>query len=225
MMNLRRSYLAYLGKPRNVSEAVRRYNKARDFDDKKIITSDDFFQQLQSALDTDLRRWIEGEGGYSLIIGENVLSGKRKQYEKFIQRTMKVEVDNIMRKRGFEVDMLRESELIDGKKVDFWVKYGFVGPIVVEVKLTSNTDLRLTDLTRGKSYSNMKRYVEGFSATHGIFLVIDNSNAKNIPKIKEVYQTIPRVSVQSFDCNKKPTIVGRKKTTKTIGKQKTRRKK
>jgi hypothetical protein len=214
MMNLRRSYLAYLGKPRNVSEAVRRYNKARNFDDKKIITSDDFFEQLQNALDTDLRRWIEGEGGYSLIIGENVLAGKRKQYERFIQRTMKVEVDNIMRKRGFEVDMLRESELIDGKKVDFWVKYGFVGPIVVEVKLTSNTDLKLDDLTKGKSYSNMKRYVEGFSATHGIFLVIDNTNAKNIPKIKETYQKIPRVSVQSFDCNKKPKVAGTKKMKK-----------
>lgn len=204
MMNLRRSYLAYLGKPRNVSEAVRRYNNAREFDDKKIITSDDFFQQLQSALDTDLRRWIEGEGGYSLIIGENVLRGKRKQYERFIQRTLKVEVDNIMRKRGFEVDLLRETELLDGKKVDFWVKYGFVGPIVVEIKLTSNTDLRRKDLAKAESYSSMKRYVTGFSATHGIFLVIDNTNAKNIQKIKEVYQEIPRVSVQSFDCNKKP---------------------
>jgi len=223
MMNLRRSYLANVGKPRNVSEAVRHYNNARNFDDKKIITSDDFFQQLQSALDKDLRRWIEGEGGYSLIIGENVLGGKRKQYEKFIQRTMKVEVDNIMRKRGFEVDMLRESELIDGKKVDFWVKYGFVGPIVVEIKLTSNTDLKLKDLTKGKSYSNMKRYVEGFSATHGIFLVIDNINAKNIQKIKESYQKIPRVSVQSFDCNKKTDLKKKsvaKKTKRKAGRRK-----
>ncbi len=223
MMNLRRSYLAYLGKPRNVSEAVRRYNNARDLDDKKIITSDDFFQQLQSALDTDLRRWIEGEGGYSLIIGENVLSGKRKQYERFIQRTLKVEVDNIMRKRGFEVDLLRETELLDGKKVDFWVKYGFVGPIVVEIKLTSNTDLKRTDLTKAESYSSMKRYVEGFSATHGILLVIDNTNAKNIQKIKESYQKIPRVSVQSFDCNKKSDPKKKavvKKTKKRAGRRK-----
>lgn len=212
MMNLRRSYLAYLGKPRNVSEAVRRYNNARDLDDKKIITSEDFFQQLQGALDTDLRRWIEGEGGYSLIIGENVLKGKRKQYERFIQRTLKVEVDNIMRKRGFEVDLLRETELLDGKKVDFWVKYGFVGPIVVEIKLTSNTDLKRTDLTKAESYSSMKRYVTGFSATHGIFLVIDNTKAKNIQKIKEVYQGIPRVSVQSFDCNKKTESKKKKPT-------------
>ncbi len=223
MMNLRRSYLAYLGKPRNVSEAVRRYNKARELDDKKIITSDDFFQQLQSALDTDLRRWIEGEGGYSLIIGENVLSGKRKQYERFIQRTLKVEVDNIMRKRGFEVDLLRETELLDGKKVDFWVKYGFVGPIVVEIKLTSNTDLRRTDLTKAESYSSMKRYVTGFSATHGIFLVIDNTNARNIQKIKEVYQTIPRVTVQSFDCNKKPEPKKKKPIAKIKKKQSGRR--
>jgi hypothetical protein len=223
MMNLRRSYLAYLGKPRNVSEAVRRYNNARDLDDKKIITSDDFFQQLQSALDTDLRRWIEGEGGYSLIIGENVLSGKRKQYERFIQRTLKVEVDNIMRKRGFEVDLLRETELLDGKKVDFWVKYGFVGPIVVEIKLTSNTDLKRADLTKAESYSSMKRYVEGFSATHGILLVIDNTNAKNIQKIKESYQKIPRVSVQSFNCNRKSDLKKKsvvKKTKKQAGRRK-----
>jgi pyrroloquinoline quinone (PQQ) biosynthesis protein C len=158
-----------------------------------------------------------------LIIGENVLSGKRKQYERFIQRTLKVEVDNIMRKRGFEVDLLRETELLDGKKVDFWVKYGFVGPIVVEIKLTSNTDLKRTDLTKAESYSSMKRYVEGFSATHGILLVIDNTNAKNIQKIKESYQKIPRVSVQSFDCNKKSDPKKKavvKKTKKRAGRRK-----
>jgi GTPase SAR1 family protein len=221
MVNLRRSYLAYLGKPRNVSEAVRRYNRARDFDDKKIVTSDDFFEQLKDALEKDLRRWIEGEGGYSLIIGENVLSGKRKQYEKFIQRTLKTEVDNIMRKRGFEVDLLRETELLDGKKVDFWVKYGFVGPIVIEIKLTSNKDLQGADLTKAPSHSSMARYVEGFSATHGILLVIDNTNSKKIQKIKEAYQKIPRVWVQSFDCNKKMDKT-KPSTKKRAGKKKSR---
>ena len=229
MMHLRRAYLAYLGKPRSVSEAVRRYNQARDYDDKKIVSSEDLFHQLQGALETDLRRWIEGEGGYSQILGENVLSGKRKQYEKFIQRTLKTEVDNIMRRRGFEIDLLRESELLDGKKVDFWVKYGFVGPIVVEVKLTSNTDLK-GDIAKKKSYASMSRYVEGFSATHGVLLVVDNTNAKNISEIKRIYQQIPKVAVLSFDCNRstsakrKARVVRKKKSAKKTGSQKSAKK-
>jgi hypothetical protein len=202
MVNLRRSYLAYLGKPRNISEAVRRYNTTRDYDDKKIVTSDDLFLQLQDALDRDLRRWIEAEGAYNLILGEKVYRGKQNQYEKLIQSTLKDRVEKILLRRGFQVDFIREPELTDGKKVDFWVKYGFVGPIVVEVKLTSNSDLKGKDLKKAKSYYSMSRYVEGFSATHGIFLVINNTNSRKLQHIKETYQTIPRVSVLSFDCNK-----------------------
>ncbi|MCP6719816.1 MAG: hypothetical protein KJI72_00615 [Patescibacteria group bacterium] len=200
MINLRRSYLGYLGKPRNISEAIKKYNDARAYDDKKILTSTDLFRQLQDALETDLRRWIEGEGAYDLILGEKVYDAKQQAYEKLIQKTLKSKIEQIMLKRGFEVDVDREVELLDGKKVDFLVRYGFVGPIVVETKLTSSTDLKGTKIDRSPSYVSMSRYIYGFGASHGILLVVDNDKAKNLSEVKEIFQRIPNVSVHSFDC-------------------------
>ncbi len=218
MVNLRRSYLAYLGKPRNISEAVKRYNNAREYDDKKIVTSDDLFRHLQDALETDLRRWIEGEGAYDLILGEKVYAAKRQEYEKLVQKTLKAQAENILLKRGFQVEVMREPELLDGKKTDFFVRYGFVGPVIVEVKLTSNSDLKGLVLTASPSYSSMERYMKGYYATHGILLVINNNEAENIALIKETFQRIPNVWVQSFDCQK--SLVTPKKPKKSIGSSK-----
>lgn len=91
--------------------------------------------------------------------------------------------------------------MYNGKRVDILLKYGFAGPIVVEVKLTSNSDLKTTKLNQSKSYDSMKRYMDGYGAPYGIFLVIDNDDAKNLIEIKKVFQQIPNVSVQSFNCS------------------------
>src|SRR5436305_986372 len=79
-------------------------------------------------------------------------------------------------KRGFQVDVYREPELMSGKRIDFLVKYGFAGPVGLEVKLTSNSDMKRTDLEKSPSYASMQTYMQGYNAPHGIFLVIDNRN-------------------------------------------------
>jgi hypothetical protein len=218
MITLRRSYLDYLGKSRNVSEAIKKYNNARTYDDKKILTSDDLFRQLQNALETDLRRWIEDEGAYELILGDKVFDAKKQSYEKFVQKSIKHEVELIMSRRGFEITADKEAELLDGKKVDFIVRYGFVGPIVVEIKLTSNTDLKGKKIHKSPSFASMKRYVGGYGALHGILLVIDNDRTKNLQEIKKIFQQIPNVSVHSFDCYKNKPLP-RKKLAKSAGKR------
>ncbi|VAY88195.1 hypothetical protein CARN8_2840006 [mine drainage metagenome] len=117
-----------------------------------------------------------------------------------IQKTLKTQVENILLRRGFQVDLIREPQLYDGKRVDILLRYGFAGPIVVEVKLTSNSDLKVKKLDKSKSYDSMKRYMDGYGAPYGIFLVIDNDDAKNLTEIKQVFQQIPNVSVHSFNC-------------------------
>lgn len=206
MVNLRRSYLGYLGKPRNISEAITKYNDAREYSDKKIRNSEDLYHHVQDALEVDLRRWIEGEGAYDLILGHSGPEHKRREYEKLIQKTLKTQIENILLKRGFQVEIVREPQLLDEKRVDFLVCYGFAGPIVIEVKLTSNKDIRGSKIEGSASYTVMKKeYMEGYGASHGIFLVINNTNARNIPQIKEIFQKIKNVSVVSFDCYKSPT--------------------
>ena len=201
MVHLRRSYLAYLGKPRNISEAISKYNDGRGLDNKKIQNSSDLFRHLQDALQTDLIRWIEGEGAYDLLRGEKVYNTKKQEYEKLVQKTLKTQIENVFLRRGFQAEVTREPQLLNDKRPDFLVRYGFTGPIVVEVKLTSNSDLKGSNIEKSPSYRSMNQYMDGYGASYGIFLVVDNHGVKNLDEIKATFEKIPNVWVQSFDCS------------------------
>jgi hypothetical protein len=211
MVALRRSYLAYLGKPRTISEAVKNQNEAREYDDKKILNSGDLFRHLQDALDTDLRRWIEGEGAYDVI---NVPDTQaiRQQHEKLIQKTLKTQLENILLRRGFQIEVVREPQLLNEKRPDFLVRYGFAGPIVIEVKLTSNADLIGRKIENSPSYKSMQNYMHGFGSLHGIFLIVKNTDTKNLPAIKAAFEKITNVWVPVFDGF--ATIPNRKKSAR-----------
>jgi hypothetical protein len=200
MVALRRGYLEHIGRPKGIGDAVDRYNKARQYNVESIRDSSDLFHHLKDAIDTDLRRWIEGEGAYRLLVLESKDRGKRLNHEELIQKTVKAQVENALLRRGFQVDIVREPQLLDDKRVDFLVRYGFAGPVVVEVKLTSNTDLRARRLDDTRSYRSMKRYIDGYGAPYGIFLVIDNTKARNLADVRHAYEQIPRVHVQTLDC-------------------------
>lgn len=202
MVQLRRSYLGAIGKPPRIAEAIRRYNVAREYDDKRIATSADLFRHLHDAIDVDLRRWIEGEGAYELILTGKVYEAKQQEYEKLIQKTLKAQIENVMLRRGFQVEILREPDLLDDKRVDLLIRYGFVGPIVLEVKLTSNSDIRATDVTASRSYKSMDQYMRGYGCAHGIFLIIVNSETKTLAVTKDAFGNINGVSAISLDCYK-----------------------
>lgn len=227
MVLLRRSYLGAIGKPSRFAESIRRYNAAREYDDKRIMTSADLAKHLQDALDTDLRTWIEGEGAYELILVGKVYKSKQQEYEKLIQKTIKAQIENAMLKRGFQTEVLREPDLLDDKRVDLLIRYGFVGPIILEVKLTSNSDIRAKDVSASKSYKSLERYMGGYGAAHGIFLIIVNNGITTVPTIKEEFGKIKGVTAISIDCTKFAAVKTKKKsgTTKKVAKKKVTKKK
>ena len=199
MIQLRRIYLGFLGRPQNIGEAIRQYNQGRNHDNKKIVNSGDLAYQLQEVISTDLTRWIQAEGAYDLLLTGKVYKARVQQYEKLVQKTLKSQLENILLKRGFQVEVLREPQLLDEKRIDLLVRYGFTGPIVIEVKLTSHTDMQTSRPERSTSYASMKRYMDGYGASHGFFLVIDNKATKNLQRITEAFQCIPNVWVKVFD--------------------------
>jgi hypothetical protein len=200
MGGLRKAYLNYLGKPRNISEAINRYNSAKNYDDKKINNADDLYHHIQECLNKDLRHWIEGEGAYDLIrFQDKVFVTKHQAFEKLVQRTIKPQIENILFNRGFQkADIVREPELIDGKRVDMLVRYGFAGPIAIEIKLTSNSDMRTRAIESTDSFVSMQRYMDGYYAAHGILLLLDNASSTNLARIKKAFQSIKHVSVVNF---------------------------
>lgn len=195
--NLRRSYLISLC-PKNISQAIKNYNNARNFDDKQILNSKNLLEHLLDGLEVDVRRWIEGEGAYNLILGEKVFKAKKQEYETLIQKTIKTQIENIFLKRGFQIRLERESQLIDAKRVDFLVWYGFVGPILIEVKLMSSSDMNRSNIDQTKSFKSMQRYMDGYGAAFGILLLIINKESDNIQIINEAFEKIENVYVKSF---------------------------
>jgi hypothetical protein len=215
MVQLRRAYLGYLGKPQNIAEAIRKYNLARQGDNKKILNSEDFFQRMKEIMETDLTRWIQAEGAYDLLLSGKVFTGKNQQYEKLVQKTLTSQIENFFLKRGFQIQLYREPQLLDDKRTDLLIRYGFAGPVVVEIKLTSNTDMRVSKPDESRSFLSMKRYMEGYSASHGIFLIIDNEEGANLKAIQNAFAQIPNVWVKVFDYRKdKTTASTRRKSRK-----------
>jgi hypothetical protein len=206
--SLRHAYIAHLGKPDNVALAIAKQNAQLEYAPGKIRHATDLFQQVKAALDKDIRRWIEEEGAYKGLGG--------RWGEDTAQTTLKTKIDNGLLRRGFQVEIWREPQTLDGKRPDFVVQYGFVGPVIIEVKLTSNPDIQGTMLEEARSYESMSRYMGAFGAEHGIFLVLDTTNARNLPLIRDVYRRIPGVEVMTFGCHEKSFArdKGRKPNTK-----------
>jgi len=211
MVKLRRSYLY---KPSNISEAIRKYNEAKTYNDKKIQNSADLFGHLQNAIEVDLKQWVEGEGAYNIIVSEKKYKGNA-EYEKLIQKTINTQLRYILMKRDFRVDITREEQLLDDKRTDLIVRYGFVGPIVLEIKLASNSDIKSTKVEKTDSYITMGRYMSGYGASHGIFLIIDNTGKKNhVKRAKDTFAKISNVWPVSLDCHTVALLALSKKKTK-----------
>jgi hypothetical protein len=205
MIPLRREYLSYLGKPRSISVAIQSFNAARRYSRNEIVNSQDLSYHLQEAIEKDLTRWIEAEGAYDLLATAKLYNTKIQQKEKLVQKTLKTQLENILIKRGFQVDVYREPQLLDERRPDLLVRYGFAGPVIVEVKLASNKDMRTSKPEESASYARLKQYLEGFGASHAIVLVIDNQHARNLHRVTEAFSKIPNVWVRVFNCRREET--------------------
>jgi len=210
---LRRQYLEVIEKPQNISQAVDKYNKAKEKEQAPVTSVDDLFEIINLVIEEDIRNWVEGDGAYKLITEGKLLEGKLQPYEKLIQKTIQGQLELCLLRKGVEVAVNREPENMDGKKVDLIIRHGFIGPVIIEIKLTTNSDLKLasSSLNTSKSYANMEKYMLAHGAKHGIFLVMKNDEIKQgkLDSIQSVYGTIRGVNVKILDCTyesqKKPS--------------------
>lgn len=211
LKELRRSYIMFLGKPTSVNECIQKYNKLKTQQYMEIATPYDLNEKVKDAIETDLKRWVESEGAYGFILEDKVFDAKKQDYENFIQKTIKSQIEHAFLKRGFEaVNIIREPQLLDDKRTDFLIFYGFIGPILVEVKLSTNTDLAGSpQVLEGKpSYKSLIQYMNGYNAHFGIFLVFDNKKRTkrsqkweaHLGKVRNAFQKIDNVTVLGLKC-------------------------
>ncbi len=188
---LRRSYMNFIGKPKSVAECILLYNNFKAEQYLEISSSLDLFEKIKQVVDKELKSWIHGEGRKLMTKSEGD-----------IQKNVKLQLENGFLRRKYEIRVIREPQLLDDKRTDFLVYYGFIGPIVIEVKLSNSSDLKGKKLESKKSYKSMRHYMENYKAKFGIFLVIDNhkkwlsiDQVKFIENVTKAYQRIQNVEV------------------------------
>jgi hypothetical protein len=197
---LRQEYLRYIGKPQSIAECVKIYNKLKEAQYLNIATSRDLVEVVKGAFNEDLRKWVESEGAYKFI---QEASGKQ---EDLIQKTIKTQFENCLIKRGLranEVNIRREEQLLDDKRSDFLISYGFIGPILIETKRLDRDEI-VSDKERKKYKNKLLQYINGTKSDWGIFLIFrinDKYSLKAyLPKMKEAYKDCHNLEIMGLNC-------------------------
>ena len=208
LKELRRKYMDYIGKPQNITECIKQYNKLREVQYLDIATPRDLMDTVKDVVDKDLTHFVEEEGFYKVI--EDV---KGKQ-EDLIQRTLKTQLENGLLKRGFrknEVNIRREEQLLDNSRTDFLISYGFVGPVLIEIKRTDNKEVAVPS-DRKKYKTKLLQYIKGYRAYFGLFILFqikeEYSLEKYLPVVRNIYRDCKLIEVIGLNCLKAQSIKG-----------------
>ncbi len=202
---------AYLNKIQdtNIISAIKKYNKLQKEDYIPIVSAKELLEVLKATIEEEIKKWIEDEGAYKHI-EELSKKQKNKNAEDFIQKSIKSQIELALLKRGFrETDykfiIKREEQLLDDKRLDFTVSYGFIGSVMIELKLSDNDEAIPTRKT-GKEYpKKLQKYLNGSSSDYGLFVIFNIQNQKNkfdsqIRELHQLYSDEENITVMGLNC-------------------------
>lgn len=198
---LKNQYLEYIGKLANISECIRKYNEIMKQQYLEISNTHELSSAIKNLILNELNTWILGEG--SKILDGFKRSERANETE--LQKLIKIQFENILFRNGFtpneQINLYREVQSIDDKKPDFLITFGFVKPIILELKMSDHLELNMSDLSKGESYNNLIKYINNFEVEHCLFLVYENQTREQsifkeqLKNITASYQKIPNVEV------------------------------
>jgi hypothetical protein len=200
LKELRRKYMDYIGKPQNITECIKQYNKLKEVQYLDIVTPRDLMETVKDVVGKDLTHFVVEEGFYRVI-----KDAKGKQ-EDLIQKTLKTQLENGLLKRGFrenEVNIRREEQLLDNSRTDFLISYGFMGPVLIEIKRTDNKEVTLSS-DRKKYKTKLLQYIKGYKAHFGLFILFQIKEEypleKYLPMVRNIYKDCKLIEVIGLNC-------------------------
>lgn len=206
-VDLKEEYLESLAKPRNIKGSIKRYNKLND-DEYLIVKSPQHLLELvKDSLVKDIKHWVEIDGYYKQIVELSQKKDKRNA-EDFIQKTLVQQIELALMKRGLrstDIRIKREEQSIDDKRADITISYGFIGSILLELKLDSNPEAIVTQ-QKGKDYSTkLNKYVMSSKSDYGIFLIFNVYSTEKkfdtqIKNLLEYYKDEETIDILGINC-------------------------
>jgi len=202
-------------KPNNVDVCIKKYNniKSREYID--IDSSYDLRYLIIDIIENDLRNFISNEGFYKYLNesnssedDENSEENKKNKLslgERGIQDILKIKLESLLLNKGIRnTDIYKEVELFDRKRIDLLIKYGFIGPIMIELKLLHNSEI--TSMKERKEYKKkLVQYINGTNSEFGIYLIfkVKNTKSHNEGYFRDLindHANIKNLTVKVIDC-------------------------
>jgi len=184
----------------NMYNAIEKYNIIKNNRYQIINNSTDLFYLVQKAI-ADFKNTIENEGLYRPI---NFLSTEYTN-EALLQKTLKISLENSLYKYGVrKIDVLREVNLYDDKRTDILVKYGFIGPIMIELKLLDNDEIQ-NDSKRVEYKAKLNQYIKANHCDFSNYIIFqrkkETQNAINkYNNLVEEYNAIKNLKIGFINC-------------------------
>lgn len=207
LLELKEIYLEELAKPNNISASIKQYNELKEKDYMSISSSSHLLEIVQNTISKDLTNWIENEGAYKYI-EELAKKDKNTNAEDFIQKTIISQIELSLFKKGFrstDFRIKREEQTLDDKRIDITISYGFIGSILIELKLAHNPEAKPTQ-AKGKEYvSKLKTYIDGTHSDYGIFLIFNIKSEqktfnKQMQELTKLYKNEKDIVIMGINC-------------------------
>ena len=202
LKELRRKYMEYIGKPRSISDCIKHYNRLKESQYLNITTPRDLIEIIKEIVGKDIKQFVEEQGFYKSV---RAVSGKQ---EDLIQKTLTTQLENGFLRKGLrenEVNIRREEQLLDDKRTDFLIAYGFIGPVLIEIKRSDNKEISV-DSERKQYKKKFLQYIKGTKAHLGMFIVFQISDKhpleKYLPSLRKLYKESDHVDIIGLDCLK-----------------------
>jgi len=207
--DLKEVYLEELAKPKHIMEAIKSYKKSKENEYLVVNSALHLLEIVKEAITKEIRYWIEVEGAYKHIKELSIKEGgQKKKAEDLIQKTLKSQIELALLKRGLrhtDIKIKREEQTLDDKRADFTISYGFVGQILLELKLSNNPESKST-WKDGKEYKDkLKKYIEATNSDYGMFIIFNIEDNKilfdrQIQELVKYYDNEPNIFVLDIDC-------------------------
>lgn len=178
-----------------ISKAIKLYNRCIDEFYLQIRNNGDL-RRYFSKIQYEVQKEIQDQGIYALVRQQSLS-------EDYIQRELKNTIINKCCQMGLEtIQVDREVALQDNKRTDFLIRYGLCDPIMVELKLLNNKEIK----EKKKRQQYKKKFVQYTNATNAclsVFWVFDvhkGGSIEDFENLKAEYRNLNNTLVLLTDC-------------------------
>lgn len=178
-----------------ISKAIKLYNRCIDEFYLQIRNNGDL-RRYFSKIQYEVQKEIQDQGIYALVRQQSLS-------EDYIQRELKNTIINKCCQMGLEtIQVDREVALQDNKRTDFLIRYGLCDPIMIELKLLNNQEIKNKE-ERQRYKKKFVQYTNATNACLSVFWVFDvhkGGSIEDFEYLKAEYRDLNNTLVLLTDC-------------------------